>query len=414
MIAERTALPAQIGLSSARLRVVDSVIQSYIDRGVIAGAVTLAGRTEQVGHLGAYGHMDLESARAMRPDAIFRLASMTKPVVAVAVLMLFEEGKLLLNDAVSKYIPAFNNLQVAVANPTLPAYVAANVPSGVYHLVPAERAITIRDLLTHTSGLGSATVGLAFEQATALLKELKPTDTLADAVPKMASVPLSFQPGSMWEYSGAFGFDTLGHIVEVISGRTLWEFFSERIFEPLGIRDTFFHVPPERLSEVPVVYERGPNGLQPGAPSGILSFSTAPGACYMSGGGGLAGTAEDYARFALMLASGGRPLLSRHTVALMASNHIGQLAYAPMGPDLRGYRFGLGVRVLDDPAEGSTLASRGTFGWAGAFGTNSWVDPVERLVGLLLIQRMFANPPDQELRTLWPKFQTAIYQALDE
>ncbi len=417
VLAERTALPEQIGLASGRLRRVDDVIHTYIDNGVIAGAVSLVARGQQVGHLGAYGHMNVARNQAMRPEAIFRLASMTKPVVAAAIVMLLEEGKILLTDPVSRYIPAFKHLSVAVPNPTFPRFVTSSLPADGYHLVPAEREITIRDLLTHTSGLGSATVGPGFTEMVALMERLQPTNTLSEVVPKMAEVPLSFQPGEAWEYSGVFGFDTLGHIVEIVSGQGLAEFFKQRIFEPLGMDDTFFQVPAARLSEVASVYERGPAGLQEGTPTGLLSFTTADGARYTSGGGGLAGTAEDYAQFGLMLANGGvlrdARILSRRGVSLMASNHIGDLPWDRPVSDLRGYRFGLGVRVLDDPAEASTLASVGTFGWAGAYNTNSWIDPVTGLVGILLTQRM-PDQTDTELRTLWPKFQTAVYQALDD
>ena len=206
-------------------------------------------------------------------------------------------------------------------------------------------------------------------------------------------------------------------MVEIVSGLKLDQFLRQRIFEPLGMHDTSFSQPADKLSRVATVYERGENGLRPGAPLAVLSLSTDPNNRYFSGGGGLAGTAEDYNRFALMLANGGQldgqRLLSRKTVELMASNHIGQLPFDRPVTDLRGYRFGLGVRVLDNPAEASTLASRGTFGWAGAFNTNSWIDPVERMVGLLLLQRM-PDQTDTELRSLWPRFQTTAYQAIED
>jgi CubicO group peptidase (beta-lactamase class C family) len=418
MIAERVALPEQVGLSSNRLRRVDTVIRSFIERDVIAGAVTLIARKGQIAHLAADGHMDIAAGRAMQPDAIFRLASMTKPVVSVAVLMLLEEGKLQLTEPVSAFVPSFKNLHVAVPNAALPSFIPTQLAVGDYHLVPAEREITLLDLLTHTSGLGSATIGLAAKATQALMGQLQATNTLADFVPRMAETPLSFQPGSTWEYSGVFGFDTLARVVEVVSGTSLSEFFRQRIFEPLGMQDTFFRVPSDRLARVPTVYDRTPTGLQSTTPTGVLALSTDPNSRYECGGGGLAGTAEDYARFALMLASGGRRngderLLSRRTVALMASNHIRQLPWDRPISDLRGYRFGLGVRVLDDPAEATTLASRGTFGWAGAFGTNSWIDPAEQMVGIMLVQRQ-PGVIDPEQRAIWPRVQTTAYQAIDD
>jgi CubicO group peptidase (beta-lactamase class C family) len=221
MIAERVALPEQVGLSTTRLRAVDSVIQSFIERGVIAGAVTLIARKGQIAHLAAHGHMDIAAGRPMQPDAIFRLASMTKPVVSVAILMLLEEGKLLLTEPVSAFIPSFKNLQVAVPNAPLPVFIPTELATGEYHVVPAEREITLRDLLTHTSGLGSATVGPGGTATQALTAQLQATSTLTDFVPRMAETPLSFQPGSTWEYSPMFGFDTLARVVEIVSGNSI-------------------------------------------------------------------------------------------------------------------------------------------------------------------------------------------------
>lgn len=416
MIADPVAVPEDVGLSSARLARIEPLFDTFINKSVIAGAVTLVARKGKIAHLRAHGSMDAAAGKAMRPDAIFRLASMTKPVIGVAIMQLLEEGKILLNDPISDFIPAFKNLQVAVPNPAAPGYVPTTVPTGGYHLAPAEREVTVRDLLTHTSGLGSATTGRSWEEWTGLLQSLQGTNTLADFVPRMASTSLSFQPGSAWEYSGVFGFDTLGHLVELVSGMSLDRYLQERIFEPLGMHDTTFHVPAARLSDVVTPYERGANGLQPGTPTGLLSFSTVSEGRYCSGGGGLAGTAEDYARFAMALCAGGElegaRILGRKTIQLMASNHVGDLPWdRPVG-DLRGYRFGLSVRVLADPAEGRTMCSTGTFGWAGAYGTNSWIDPTEGIIGLMLIQRM-PDLTDQTLRSLWPRYQNTVYQALD-
>jgi CubicO group peptidase (beta-lactamase class C family) len=419
MIAGPVVLPEQIGLSTMRLQRLDAVVQSFIERGVIAGAVTLIARKGQIAHFSAKGHMDIASGRPMQTDTIFRLASMTKPIVSVAVLMLLEEGRILLTEPVSAFVPSFKNLQVAVPNAMLPTFVPTQLAAGDFHLVPAARDITLRDLLTHTAGLGSATAGPGAEATLALLEQRQADNTLADLVQRMAEVPLSFQPGSAWEYSGIFGFDTLARVVEIVSGTAIDQFFQQRIFERLGIQDTWFHVPTDRLARVATVYDQTPDGLQPATPMRKLAASTDPSSRrYHSGGGGLAGTAMDYARFAMMLANGGlwhggERLLARKTVELMASNHIGQLPWARPVTDLRGYRFGLGVRVLDDPAEASTLASRGTFGWEGAFGTNSWIDPAEQMVGILLIQRQ-AGVIDPELGALWARIQTTAYQAIED
>jgi CubicO group peptidase (beta-lactamase class C family) len=406
MVAERIASPEQVGLSTTRLQRIDDVVQSYIERGVIAGAVTLVARNGEIVHLGTQGHMDVAADRRMTPDTIFRLASMTKPVIGAAILMLVEEGKILLTEPLSLYLPMFKSLSVQVQD-----------APDAFHLEPANREITIRDLLTHTSGYGSATVGPAAATINALSAARVPTQTLEQVVPQMAAVPLSFQPGTVWEYSPAFAFDTLGRLIEVVSGVQLDQFLQTRIFDPLGMSDTTFSLPAAKLSRVAVPYERSAAGLRPGTPGGTLGLATAPTNRYFSGGGGLAGTALDYQRFAQMLANGGQlsgqRLLSRTTVALMAANHIGQLPFDRPVTDMRGYRFGLSVRVLDNPAEGSSLASRGTFGWAGAFGTQSFIDPAERMVGLMLIQRM-PDMTDEVLRSLWPRVVTTAYQAIDD
>jgi CubicO group peptidase (beta-lactamase class C family) len=405
MIAEAIARAEEVGLASTRLRRIDEVAQAFIDRGVIAGAVTLVARNGRVAHLAAHGQMDIGAHRRMETDTIFRLASMTKPVISAAMLMLFEEGKLLLSEPLSTFMPMFKTLNVA--EPTA---------SGDFELVPANREITIRDLLTHTAGFGSATTGPA-AAAIAALSGRQPGDTLEEIVPQMAHVPLSFQPGSVWEYSPSFAFDALGRVVEIISGLSLDEFLLQRIFRPLGMRDTAFSLPADKLSRVASVYERGDAGLRPGTIIPALGLSTDPSNRYYSGSGGLAGTAEDFSRFANMLVGGGQfdgqRLLSRKTVELMASNHIGQLPIDRPVTDMRGHRFGLGVKVLDNPAEATTLASRGTFGWAGAFGTQCWIDPAEHMVGLLLLQRSL-DITDTELRSLWPRIQTTAYQAIED
>jgi CubicO group peptidase (beta-lactamase class C family) len=404
-IAERITAAEEVGFSEERLRRGDALMESFVERGVIAGAVTLLARRGQVVHLAAYGDADREAGARMRPDTMFRLASMTKPVISVAILMLLEEGKLLLKEPVSTFIPSFAEQHV-------------QVPDGDgFRVEPAQREVTLRDLLTHTGGFGSATVGPAFEQIQQIINGRTPASTLAETVPLMARVPLSFQPGMAWEYSGAPAFEALGHVVEIVSGQRLDQFLDARLFEPLRMVDTAFAVPAEKRSRVATVYERGSGGLQPGTVATFFAVADDPANRYFSGGGGLVGTASDYARFGLMLAGGGtldgNRVLGRKTVELMASNHIGQLPFDRTTIDMSGCRFGLGVRVLESPAEATSLLSRGSFGWAGVFGTNSWIDPVEEIVGLMLIQRM-PDLTDTVMRSLWQRFQTTVYQALDD
>jgi CubicO group peptidase (beta-lactamase class C family) len=386
-----------VRFSSSRLQSVDAVIASFIARGVIAGAVTLVARESEIVHLSAQGHMDLATGRAMRTDTVFRLASMTKPVLSAAILLLLEEGRLRLTDSVSAFLPEFREREVATE-------------AG---LMPAAREITLYDLLTHTAGFGC---GPNPPFLTDVPGGVRASDTLSEVVPRMAAIPLRFQPGTEFRYSPELGFDVLGRVVEIASGQTLDAFLRRRLFEPLGANDRFFRVPAARLSDVATVYMRTPGGIRPVKPAGMLAFSTAPESAYESGSGGLAGTAEAYARFAMMLARGGelegQRVIARGMVAQMATNQVGELPLRSLYMDFSGYRFGLGVRVLEDQAQAKSLASRGTFGWSGAFNTQVWIDPVEQMVTLLLIQRML-DLEDAALQSLGPAIETAVYQALE-
>ena len=368
--------PEEVGVSKERLRRVHALMQRYIDSGDIAGSVTLVARRGRIAHLEAQGVSDIETKKPMTTDAIFRLASMTKPIASVAVMMLHEEGHFLLTDPVSRWLPEFKNPKVAIAN-------APHERAGAgFRLVPADREITIKDLLTHTAGLASGTAGPTVE----LLKKIsrKPDDTLAGYIPRLAGLPLNFQPGTAWEYGPAT--DVLGRLVEVVSGRNLDQFFRERIFMPLAMNDTYFYLPVEKLPRLTTAYAKGEKGLQKLTAPGPASRTGR----YHSGGGGLAGTAEDYLRFCQMMLDGGvlegTRLVSRKTIEQMTANHIGKL---PMWNDtLHGYRFGLGLRVRADQGEAALLGSLGSFGWGGAYGTYFWVDPKEQMIGILMIQLM--------------------------
>ena len=389
--------PEEAGISADRLNRVHRLLQRYIDSGDIAGSVALVARKGRIVHLEAQGAMDLESKKPMRTDTIFRLASMTKPITSLAVMMLHEEGRFLLNDPVSKFLPEFKSPKVAIANAPNEREILG------YRLVPSEREITIRDLLTHTAGLASASGGPTLEMAKALNASRKPEDLLADHIVKLAALPLNFQPGTAWEYGPAT--DVLGRLVEVVSGRSLDQFFKERIFAPLEMRDTHFYLPDGLLPRLAAAYEKK---------EGALSKLTAPGPAnrtgrYYSGAGGLASSAEDYLRFCQMMLNGGqlerKRLVSRKTVELMTANHIGRL---PMWNDtLRGYRFGLGFRVLEDTGESALLASKGSYGWGGAYGTYFWIDPKEEMAGILMIQLM----PYAHLN-IRLEFQNAVTQAI--
>ena len=393
--------PEDVGLSTERLKRIHPLIQSHIEAKDFAGAVTLVARRGKVVHLEAHGQMDLESNKPMRPDTLFRMASMTKPVTAVAILMLLEEQKLLLTDPVSKYVPEFKNPKVAVWN--LP-----NDPRGAgIRTAPADREITIQDLLTHTSGLANGTEGPAGEFVRRA--NLPQGGSLDERVKRLAGLPLNFQPGTQWEYSPSTGFDTLGRIVGILSGMSLERFFQRRIFEPLGMQDTFFTVPQDRRADVAALYNKGDQGLSKTPAAAPL----APDVEYFSGSGGLTGSAQDYFQFCQMLLNGGQGngtrLLSRKTVELMTENAIGNLDlrnYLEGGQNLRGYGFGLGVRVRRSTGASGWLGSVGDFGWAGANGTYFWIDPKEQLIGMVLMSTRVLR--------LRSEFPNAVYGAFTD
>jgi CubicO group peptidase (beta-lactamase class C family) len=401
--------PEEVGLSSDRLHRVHQLMQRYIDDKVISGAVTVVARRGRVAHFETHGLMDVEHNTPMRRDAIFRMASMTKPVTGVAVMMLLEEGKIRLSDPISKFIPEFKETKVAVEK-LAPAGVTAssggNAQSRTAEIltVPANREITIRDLLTHTSGLESGGAGT---REGARIAPRKAGDNLAAYIPQLGAVPLDFQPGTMWRYSALAGIDTLGRIVEVVSGLTFDQFLKQRIFDPLGMKDTAFVVPDEKQSRVAALYGRSPKGLQRQDTPAWLATKT-----LFSGGGGLWSTADDYIQFAQMLVGGGelngKRLLSPRTVDLMAANHVGQLfADSTANGNRRGMGFGLTVEVVVDPIAAGRRTSEGSFGWDGAFGTHFWVDRKEQLTGLLLIQQASNAVLNRD-------FENAVMQAVVE
>jgi CubicO group peptidase (beta-lactamase class C family) len=399
--------PEEVGLSSERLQRITQLNQRYIDDKLLSGVVSLVGRRGRIAYFEAQGSMDLEAHTAMRKDAVFRIASMSKPVTGVAILMLMEEGKLRLTDPVSRFIPEFKEMKVAVLkNPGAPIPTAAageTPPLPDYYTVPAAREITVRDLLTHTSGLESGSLG---SRVGARIAPRDVTRTLADQIPKLAAVPLDFQPGAQWTYSPLAGIDMLGRIVEITSGQTFDRFLKERLFDPLGMRDTTFAPADDRKPRFVTLYNRSPRGLQRGETPVWLATRT-----FFSGGAGLWSTAEDYAQFAQMLANGGelngKRYLSPRTVDLMASNHVGDLyTGAGAGARLQGMGFGLTVEVVLDAVKANRRTSNGSFGWDGAFGTHFWVDRKEQLIGVLMVQTSNTG--------ITRDFENAVMQAIVE
>ena len=372
------------------------MIQRHIDAGDISGAVTLVARKGRIAHLEAHGLMDIEAKTPMAKDALFRIASMSKVVTGTAIMMLVEEGKIRLTDPVSKFIPEFRGQKVAVA---LPAGRGGAAPGAnaapQFYTVPAEREITIRDLLTHVSGLGSGTLSNSDLARVAR----RDNENLAAYIPRLGTTALEFQPGSRWAYSPGAGFETLGRIVEIASGQSFDQFLRQRIFDPLGMKDIFFYLDAAHQPRQVALYQRSAGGLQKQA--------TNPGSqVYFSGAGGLLSTAEDYLPLGQMLVNGGqlngKRLLGPRTVEMMSSVHV---------PDTlpgrqRGEGFGLSVRVISDHVARASAVSTGSYGWDGAFGTHLWIDPKEQIVGVLMIQT--AN---QEVGR---DFEQAVMQAVIE
>jgi CubicO group peptidase (beta-lactamase class C family) len=383
-----TGKPEDVGMSSERLGRVKEAVQRHIDNGNVPGAVTLVSRNGRIVHFEAHGLIDVEAKRPMPKDAMFRLASTSKPVTAVAVMMLVEEGKIRLNDPISRFIPEYANVKVAVPAAGRGAGPAPAAPAGgrggpppAVDLVTPTRAITVKDLLTHGSGIMSGGVGAA--QAGAL-GQRGPNDTLATYIPKVAAVPTDFQPGTLWRYSGLHGFDILSRIVEIASGQTFDVFLKTRLFDPLGMKDTRFALPNDPRM-VPL-YQRGPNGtFTRAADQGPLHSAT-----YFSGSGGMISTAEDYLQLAQMLLNGGelngRRYLSPRTISLMASNHTGDLVNGQFGRPARGMGFGLGVQVVEDPVAADMRVSKGAWSWPGAYGTSFHIEPAERMVTIIMMQ----------------------------
>jgi CubicO group peptidase (beta-lactamase class C family) len=377
--------PEEVGLSSERLQRITQMIQRRIAAGELAGAVTIVARKGKVAHHVAHGVMDLQSKQPMTPASMFRIASMTKPIVGVAIMMMVEEGKLRLNDPVSRYIPEFRGMKVAMAQPGAGgrgAGAGAGAPPApaapAFYTVPAQREITIKDLLTHTSGLGSGAMGNS-DIAKVARKE---GETLAQYIPRLGGTALEFQPGSRWAYSAGAGFETLGRLVEIASGLPLDQFFRQRIFDPLGMKDITFWPSDAQWPRVATVYARDAKGLTKTTPANDTFGRNV----YFRGSGGLFSTAEDYIPFGMMLANGGelggKRLLSRKTVEMLRTAHV--LDTLPGRPAGEGY--GLSVRVVLNHAARNTLLSDGTYGWTGAQGTHFFVDPKEELVGVLMVQ----------------------------
>ena len=402
-----------VGMSAGRLERIGAAMQGYVDRGIYAGINTVVARRGVVVQQGQYGFRDKEAGLPMAADTIFRLYSMTKPVVCTALMTLVEEGRLRLFDPVARYVSALAGLTVLR-------------PDGS-RTAPA-RPVMVRDLMTHTSGLSyhfleETPVGPMYADG----KLLDPTVSLAEAIDDLARYPLAFEPGSRWHYS--IGIDVAARVIEVVSGETLADFLRGRLFEPLGMVDTGFEVPEAKRSRLAAMYGR-PDLIDPNQTfqksltqwsEGVndrldveRTYPVNAGTTFQRGGHGLFGTAGDYLRFAQMLANGGElegvRILGSRTLAFMHSNHL-PVSLVPIALDgipFPGYGFGLGSRVAIDVAQTGVPGSIGEFGWAGAAKTYYWVDPVEQVVCVFMTQSMSSfDLPEMDLRAL-------VYAAIED
>ncbi len=394
----RAAKPEEVGLSSERLQRLTDAFQGYVKDGKLAGAVVLVARRGKIVYSGAFGQRDVETHAPMKEDAIFRIASQTKALVSVAALQLQEEGKLLIADPVGKYIPEFQKTKVAVLRP------------GGYDIVDAKRPITIRDLLTHTSGVsyGDGPAKELWQKAGITGWYFADRDEpVAATVTRMAALPFDAQPGEKYIYG--YNTDILGVVVERASGQPLDEYLRTRIFEPLKMRDTQFYLPPAKADRLATVYSATPNGKIERAPTtGTMvsqgAYVEGPRKSF-SGGAGIVSTAGDYARFLQMMLSGGElegaRILGRKTVELMTVDHIGALETEA------GRGFGLGFSVVKDVGLRGIPGSVGEYGWGGAYHSTYWVDPQEQLVVVYFTQLLPANNLDDHA-----KLRALVYQAI--
>jgi CubicO group peptidase (beta-lactamase class C family) len=408
-----SAAPEQVGMSGQRLARISDVLKQEIEQGKLPGAVIMVARKGKLVYTDAIGFQNKETGQRMALDSVFRIYSMTKPLVSVAAMMLVEDGKIQLTDPVSKHLPAMKGLQVSVPKPDA---VFARV---AYTTAPADREMTVQDLLRHTAGLayGEITVNApvkdAYAKAGMFLPGVRDYDcrdmTPAEQVERMSKAPLAHQPGTVWEYSVAS--DMLGRVVEAASGKRLSEFLDERLFKPLKMDDTSFWLVSEKMKRLA---QPLPTDAASGQPNKVIEVVAQP--KNDSGGGGAVSTAGDYLRFAQMMLNGGQldgtRVLSRTTVNLMTSDHLGMRISAPFSPGelllgTPGYTFGLGFAVRQGNGVAGVPGSAGEFMWGGYAGTYFWVDPKEEIAAVYMTQA--PSPIRAYYRRL---FKQLVYQSV--
>ena len=401
------APPETQKFSVERLNRIDNMFKRYIDAGKMNGATALIAKNGKIIYYRGFGYDDKENKKPMKRDAIFRIASQTKAITSVAVMMLFEEGKFLLDDPVSKYIHSFKNPQV------LDKF---NEADSTYTTVPAKREVTIRDLLNHTSGIGYAQIGSKEDNAIYAKNNIRSfygqgSKSLAEDIQKLGTLPLMHNPGEKFTYG--LNSDVLGYLIEVVSEMSLDDFFKKRIFGPLGMKDTYFYIPPEKQNRLVTTYYPDSTGKLQKLPEDFndngqikINFPKTNGT-YFSGGAGLSSTVYDYAIFLQMLLNGGeydgKRILSSHTIRMMITNQLGDIHFDDKNT------FGLGFSIVTNEGSGKEPVSVGTFSWGGIYSTDYWADPEEKIVGLIFKQSW--QDPAQETNQ---KFKVMTYAALTD
>jgi len=385
------AAPEDVGLSSSQLARIEAVTRKHIETGLVPGAVMLVARRGKIAWSKTMGFRDRVAKDPMREDSIFRIYSMTKPIVSVAAMMLVEEGRMQISDPVSKYLPEMGRMKVGVEKTD------AGKP-GLETVEPA-REMTVQDLMRHTSGLIYGTRGKSLVNASYIDAQIGNRDfSTEEFVSKLSKLPLRFSPGDRWEYG--VSTDVLGRVIEVVSGKTLGEFLNERILGPLGMSDTGFSVPAGKLGRAAQPWQI------PEAPPMTPRFDVAQKPRFESGGGGLTSTMDDYLRFAIMLADGGefagKRLLGSKTIEFMTTDHVGARPGRPPG-----LGFGLGFEVRTSVGDSALPGSLGEYGWAGNAGTLFWIDPKEQLIAIYLVQ---VNDGDRVM--LRNQFRTMVQSAV--
>lgn len=398
------AAPETVGMSSERLARIDAVVNDYITTGKQANVGVLVARNGKIVYHKAFGQDDVAAKTPLRRDAIFRIASQTKAITSIAAMMLFEEGKILLDDPVSKYIPAFKTMTV------LDKF---NEKDSTFTTVPAKRPVTIRQLLTHTSGLDYPSIGSKAMTAVYAKNQIPsgigtPANTLAEVMPRLAKLPLAHQPGDKWTYG--LSTDLLGYLVEVVAGQPLDQFLQTRLFAPLGMNDTYFYLPVAKHNRLTRLFTEDTARIARPYPSNqpilIADYPKTPKGAYFSGGAGLSSTMSDYAIFLQMLLNkgeyNGKRILGPMTVKLILANQIGDL-------NVGQNKFGLGFALTSDKSTARIPVPEGTFEWGGFFGTTYWADPEQGIIGLIYTQKYPNSYGD-----LSDKFKVLVYQAIVE